>query len=176
MTLPPTAFDRALKRTLGFEGGEANHPKDRGGHTYRGVTQRTYDAWRRKRNLALRRVTEIEDWEVRALAREEFWLPCACDQLPAALAMAVFDMAYHSGPHDAAMALQRAVGVKRDGKVGPHTIAAVRAAGHDVVRRFLHARAAEIQDILQRDPEQVAFLEGWIVRCIDESWYHSPRV
>jgi lysozyme family protein len=181
---PPSAFDRALAETLGVEGGASSHPKDHAGaglppgtvHTYRGITQRTYDAWRRKRNFALRAVTLIEDWEIRALSQDEFWRPCKCDQLPAALALAVFDMAFHSSPRDACRALQRAVGVTRDGDIGPVTLAAVRAGGHDVVRLFLHARAAEIQDILRAHPDQVVFLEGWIVRCIDQAWKRARNV
>jgi lysozyme family protein len=38
------SFDDALLETLHYEGGIANHPKDRGGLTNYGVTQKTYDA------------------------------------------------------------------------------------------------------------------------------------
>ena len=48
------AFRRALDRTLGYEGGLVAHPADPGGRTYQGVTQRTYDAWRRTTGQAVR--------------------------------------------------------------------------------------------------------------------------
>ena len=165
-----TPFERALLVTLGFEGGEANHPLDRGGHTYRGITQGLYDRWRRKKGREHRKVTEIDDSEIEAIALEEFWLPCRCNDLPADLAVAVFDMAFHSGVGDARRALQKALGVTQDGIIGEHTLAAARAAGPDAVSDFLKARGAELQDILIRDPSQVIFLEGWINRLIDFAW------
>ena len=36
-------FDRALSLTLRYEGGYVNHPKDPGGATNKGVTQKVYD-------------------------------------------------------------------------------------------------------------------------------------
>jgi lysozyme family protein len=39
-------FQPSLAFTLGFERGKVDHPKDPGGRTNRGITQRTYDAHR----------------------------------------------------------------------------------------------------------------------------------
>jgi lysozyme family protein len=44
-------FERALQRVLAHEGGFSNHPKDPGGATMKGVTQATYDAWRKSEGL-----------------------------------------------------------------------------------------------------------------------------
>jgi lysozyme family protein len=164
-----TPFERALENTLGFEGGEAHHPLDRGGHTYRGITQGLYDRWRRKKGREYRRVTEIDESEIEAIAMEEFWLPCRCNDLPGDVAVAVFDMAFHSGVGDARRALQRAVRVEQDGILGEQTLAAVRLAEPKrLIRDFLKARGAELQEILIRDQSQVIFLEGWINRIIDQ--------
>lgn len=164
-------FERAMEQTLGFEMGEANHPKDRGGHTYRGITQALYDRWRKRKGFPLRTVTEVTDDEIVAIAREEFWDPCRCGELPAHLAIAVFDMAFHSSPRDASIALQQALGVIVDGQVGMKTIAASRAAGPDIVLAFLKARAREMRDIWLRDPEQLrSFGAGWMNRLLDQAW------
>ena len=40
-----TRFDECLPLVLVHEGGYVNHPKDPGGATNKGITQRTYDAW-----------------------------------------------------------------------------------------------------------------------------------
>lgn len=171
---PVSAFDRALEQTLDLEGGESNHPDDRGGHTFHGFTQELYDAWRKKSGLDTRPVTQITRAEERRIALEEFWLPCKCDQLPDALALAVFDMAFHSSPHDAAIALQESLQVKADGAIGPKTVAAARAAGPVGVLYFLKRRGAEMVDIWKRDRSQlVSFGEGWINRLLDQAWSAS---
>jgi hypothetical protein len=54
--------------------------------------------------------------------------------------------------------------------IGPKTVAAARAAGPVGVLYFLKARGAEVQQILIDDPSQVANLEGWINRLLDQAW------
>lgn len=166
-----TAFDRALRQTLGFEGGWSNHSGDRGGATHYGVTQAAYDAWRTTTGQPRRPVELISDDEVRAVYRDDYWAPCRCDELPEPLARAVFDMAVNSGAWNAKIALQRALGVKADGVVGPVTLAS--AAASDVkamVLRFLKKRAAYIQDVIYAQPADVQFLEGWINRLLDQAF------
>lgn len=166
-----SAFDRALEQTLEFEGeGFTDLASDRGGATYHGFTQRLYDGWRKKQGLPARGVKLITKAEERAIAMEEFWLPCKCDQLPDELAIAVFDMAFHSSARDAKSALQKALNVKRDGVIGPKTAAAAHAAGPVGVLYFLKARGAEMQEILLRDQSQAINLEGWINRLLDQAW------
>lgn len=168
-------FDLALKRTLGFEGGTSNSAIDRGGFTHRGITQKLYDWWRKKHGLALRGVVFVEDAEIVAIAEEVFWTPCRCGEIPPALALVTFDMAFNSGPSDAIVALQAAVGAHQDGDFGPQTLAAVHARGADpdVVLRFLMARGAHIQETIADDPPQLGNLEGWTNRLLtqlDQAW------
>lgn len=169
-----SAFDRAYDLTEDMEDAPGtaddvvNDPDDRGGLTYKGLTQGTYNGWRAKHKLLPRPVTQSTAGERRQLALEEFWLACKCDQLPEPLAMAVFDMAYHSKAVDARKTLQRALLVKVDGDIGPKTIAAARAAGPIGVLRFLKARGAVMQDIWIRDHSQLKYAEGWIARLLDQ--------
>lgn len=167
-----TAFDTALERTLGFEGGYAHVKGDRGGPTNYGVTQKAYDGWRVTTGQPKRSVNEITDAEVQALYLADYWLPCRCDELPDPLARAVFDMAVNSGVWNARETLQRAVGVKVDGHIGPVTLAAAKAKP-DAVLRFLKARAAFIQEVIYTHPGDVMFLEGWINRLLDQAWRPS---
>ena len=56
-------FERALAVVLRFEGGWSNHPRDPGGATMKGVTQKVYDRWRSKRGeptQSVRTITEVE--------------------------------------------------------------------------------------------------------------------
>jgi lysozyme family protein len=127
-----SSFDEALKRVLVHEGGYADHPADPGGATMRGVTQRVYDGWRRRRALPVRSVRLIEPAEIEAVYRLQYWDAVRADDLPAGLDYGVFDAAVHSGPGQAAKWLQRALGVTADGQVGEATLAALegqRAAG-----------------------------------------------
>lgn len=164
-----TTFDTALERTLGFEGGIESNPLDRGGRTNYGITQPSYDAWRTTTGQPKRPVDLITDVEVRAVYLADYWMPCRCDEMPDALATAVFDMAVNSGVWNAKLALQRALGVKADGIVGPATLSAIKATP-DIVLRFLKQRAGLITEIVIDRPGQAAFLHGWINRLLDQAW------
>lgn len=162
-----TAFQLALAQTLVFEGSVfTDDPRDLGGATLRGVTQRTYDAWRATTGQSKRSVAFMGEDEMQAIYLANYWMPCNCDLLPAPLAGFVFDMAVNSGVWNAKLALQRVVRVRADGVIGPVTLAAITKTP-DVARRYLKQRAALLQEILAEHPGQVAFLEGWIVRLID---------
>lgn len=161
------AFRAALAKTLAYEGGIADHPADRGGRTNQGITRAAYDAWRRARGLHVRPVDELEDGERDAIYFETYWLPCRCDELPERLAAAVFDMAVNSGTWNAKLALQAAARVKRDGFIGPVTLAAARSVS---VLDFLRRRASLIQDVIAERPSNVVFLEGWINRLLEQAW------
>jgi lysozyme family protein len=122
------SFPAALAATLRYEGGYSNHPKDPGGATMRGVTQRVYDAWRRTRGLKPRSVKVITDAELAQLYRLQYWAAVRGDDLPAGIDAAVFDAAVNSGPVRAAKWLQAALGVSQDGHIGAVTIDAARHA------------------------------------------------
>lgn len=134
-----------------------------------GVTQKTYDAWRKTTGQPLRPVDDMTDLELKAIYFSDYWTPCNCDALPENLARAVFDMAVNSGPWNAKLALQRSLRVRADGVIGPATIAAAKATP-DAVLQFLKRRGAFIQEILIARPTQVAFLEGWLNRLLEQAW------
>lgn len=168
-----TPFDEALRRTLGFEGGESDVVGDRGGHTKWGVTQRTYDAWRTTTGESRQSVALMTTLEMRTIYHEDFWDAIHGDELPIPLALVVFDMAVNSNPHAAALTLQRSLGVNADGKIGAVTIASAHTRGMGAVLAFLKQRAAFLQDVIRTHPTDVQFLEGWICRLLDQAW--SPR-
>ncbi|WP_426956086.1 glycoside hydrolase family 108 protein [Muricoccus radiodurans] len=119
-------FDRCLSPVLEMEGGFVNDPRDPGGATNMGITHRT---------LADFRETEVTEDDVRNLTRSEareiyrarYWTPLRCADLPLGVDLMVFDFGVNAGPGRSAKLLQRCVGVKQDGAIGPITLAAVRA-------------------------------------------------
>ncbi len=75
-------FERCLAITLKWEGGYSNHPDDPGGPTMRGIIQREYDAWRKRHGGRLRPVRQIEEDELQAIYRTEYWDAMGCEDLP----------------------------------------------------------------------------------------------
>ncbi len=124
-------FESALKHVLVHEGGWADHPKDPGGATMKGVTLVTY---RRhfgedKSKDDLRNIT---DEELGQIYRSGYWSKCRCDDLPSGVDYAVFDAAVNSGPGRGAKWLQAAVGATQDGGIGPNTLSKVEE--HDPIQ------------------------------------------
>lgn len=155
-------FERALKLTLGFEGGLSNDPDDRGKLTNFGVTQAAYDRFRRLNALSARSVTSITAPEVSALYRTEYWIPAHCPDLPERLALCVFDAAVNHGPGQAIRLLQDALGLTIDGIFGLRTRAAVEDVDEPtVIARYLDARQAFYDAIVSHDPTQSKFAHGW---------------
>lgn len=154
-------FERCLTEVLHHEGGWANHPRDPGGATMKGVTQRVYDSFRDKTGKPRQSVRHIEDGELRTLYRLGYWLAAGCDGLPAGPDLMVFDLAVNSGVKRAALFLQEAVGAKADGKVGPMTLAAARAVPPaDLVKRLRDRRERFYRAL----PTFDTFGKGWMRR------------
>ena len=133
-------LERWLPEVLQHEGGYVNHPKDPGGATNKGITQKTYDSWRDRAGQPRQSVRNIRDDEVTAIYRRGYWDKVRGDELPAGVDYAVFDFAVNSGVSRASKYLQEVVGVTQDGVIGPATIAAVRRHAPVGVIRELCAR------------------------------------
>lgn len=114
-------FDTALKEVLHHEGGFVNHPKDPGGMTNLGVTKATYEAWiGHKVDERIMRSLTVD--KVRALYKVRYWDTVRGDDLPSGLDLCVFDFAVNAGPNRAVRYLQRLIGAKEDGQIGPKTL------------------------------------------------------
>jgi len=121
-------FASALKHVLVHEGGYVNHPKDPGGATNKGVTQRVYDGFRLKSGLAKRSVKEITDAEVSKLYKAQYWDAVNGDELPTGVDYVVFDGAVNSGVSQSVKWLQRSLPGYTgaiDGDLGAGTLGAV---------------------------------------------------
>lgn len=121
-------FDNALARVLVSEGGFTNNPKDPGGATMKGITQRVYNGFRTRNNLPTQTVQSISDVEVSRIYKEQYWDIAKCDMLPVGISYCVFDGDVNSGVGQSVKWLQRALGVAVDSQMGPATIAAANDA------------------------------------------------
>lgn len=129
--IKPSNFDAALVRVLVSEGGYVNNPKDPGGATNKGITQRVYNLYRNRLNLSGQSVQSISDAEVRQIYKEQYWDVAKCDALPVGVSYCVFDGDVNSGVSQSTKWLQRALGLAVDGTIGPNTIAAANEADPD---------------------------------------------
>lgn len=91
-------FSACLAFVLKYEGGEANVPGDPGGRTNEGITQRTYDGWRRGRGLPTQDVYRMPDSERDAIYKGKYWDVIHGDALAPGVDLALFDVAVNSGP------------------------------------------------------------------------------
>jgi lysozyme family protein len=162
-------FQRALAFVLKAEGGYTNHPSDRGGPTNKGILQREYDQYRRDNGLPSADVRDILNAEVEDIYLHDYWLAGRCDRMPWPVSLAHFDACVNTGVAQAAKFLQRTVGTRDDGVVGPLTLAALtsaleRESPGALAARLARQRIAFYRGLAKRDPEQRVFLKGWLNR------------
>lgn len=150
-------FDQAFHELLGHEGQYSNNPADPGGATCWGVTERVARA---KGYTGDMRDLPVEFAKERVY-RPDYWDVIRADELPPALRYAVFDAAVNSGPKQALLWLQRAIGAEADGRIGQQTISMSRAAQPDfALRRMISQRLRFMADL----PAWPSFGRGWAKR------------
>ena len=136
---PAEVYARALEVTLAEEGGLSDHPADKGGRTYRGVTTVTYNAYRTSRGLESQDVALISQTELEDVYRS-YWTAVDGDTLAPSLAVVAFDVSINSGP----------------GRARAWLAEGHRTAGALTARRLLHYADLSTWDI---------FGQGWARRA-----------
>lgn len=165
------SLEAALSLLLLEEGGWSNHPNDKGGATFNGVTQATYDDYRtrlaKKPKQSVRKTTEDE---VRNLYEVMYWRAAGCDRLPWPISYMTFDAAVNSGVSRAVRWTQAGMGIQQDGQVGPNTISvaqqAVLEGDGKKLLGIVDARTEFLARLVQRSPTQASFLLGWWRRTL----------
>ncbi len=147
-----SAFEAAFRRTVAWEGGYVNHPSDPGGETNFGISRRAYP----NENIAGMTLERAQ-----FLYRRDYWQPCRCDDLPAPVAIEIFDAAVNSGVGQAVRWLQRALGVADDGVIGPMTVSAAASSSSPALcARMLGERLAFVSSL----STWPSFGRGWAKR------------
>lgn len=128
-----TSYDKAFEIVVGLEGGYVNDPRDPGGETKYGISKRAYP------DLDIASLTLDQ---AKQIYRRDYWELCNCGAMPFYLAVSVFDCAVNQGVETAKKMLQKSLGVKEDGVIGPQTLAAMqKASAIDVCSMFMSERA-----------------------------------
>jgi len=152
-------FDTAFERLLGHEGAYSFHPDDPGGETMWGVTVAVA-----RENGYTGPMKSLPVDVAKAIYKKQYWDPVRADELPPAIRYHVFDAAVNSGVGQAGKWLQRAVGVPDDGRIGPITCNAARAAQPGDLIRRMNAHRLKFMTDLKNWP---SFSRGWARRIAD---------
>lgn len=164
-------FDVVFDRVVGHEGGFQADPRDRGNWTGGevnkgklvgtkfGLAAMTYPDVDIK-NLTVSQAKDIyfRDW----------WTRLGMGGWSKALAYQMFDAAVNHGSGRANQFLQRAVGVKDDGVIGPVTAKAVAAMdNNDILLRFLAERLEYFTNVKTWE----SYSKGWARRVAQNLRY-----
>ena len=155
-----------------WEGGFANDHLDNGGATNMGVTIST---WRQvgydkdgDGDIDIDDLHQLTREDVMEVLRIAYWNRWRADEINnQALADILVDWLWASGKWGIIIP-QRLLGVPEDGIVGPVTISRVNNSNpYQLKIRIYNARVAFIRNIIQRDPTQKRFENGWLKRLND---------
>lgn len=156
-------FRFALAYVLGNEGGFSNHPKDRGGKTKFGITEKT------ARRYGFPNVASLTIDDAAYIYHKEYWeYEWISDE---SLATKVFDLAVNMGTSRANRLMQQAANdcgmcLEIDGVIGPKTRLAVNSLQPEAIIGKLVDRTKErYAEIIDRDPGQKVFERGWMARA-----------
>lgn len=153
------SFDTAFEIVVGLEGGFVDDPKDAGGRTKYGISQRAYPS------LDIASLT-LSDAKV--IYKRDYWDAAKCDRLPDSIAIVLFDSAVNQGIKQATKLLQRALAVNDDGVLGSLTIAAANAVNeNDVLVKFCAERALHYASLSNFS----TYGRGWMRRL-----FHVARI
>ena len=165
-------FAPALAKTLIHEGGYSNNPHDHGGSTNKGITQKTYDLWQDHVGQPQRNVKGISDSEISDIYYHFYWKPSRCEELIAQpVAEKVFDLCVNCGLKAATRILQQACNdsghlISVDGLLGDLTLGAANVCNpHDLMDALRVRAKRHYMAIVQRDPSQSVFINGWLARA-----------
>lgn len=161
-------FNEALKAILKHKGGYVNHPKDPGGRTNLGVTQKVWEEWV-GHPVGEKEMRALTPDTVAPMYKKKYWDAVKADELPTGLDYLMFDFAINAGPGRAAKTMQKAIGTTPDGAIGPKTMAALKAADPtDLIAKF----SMEKELFYKALPTFATFGKGWL-RRVDEAKSHA---
>lgn len=138
-----------------------DHPNDRGGPTKWGITLAAWSEWRGHECTAAD-VQSITEAQAREFYETEYVLAPRFHHLPEMVRAMVIDCGVNHGTRAASKWVQRAVGAKPDGVIGPKTLEAANAT--NPISLHLSVSASRIKlygKLVTKDPTQAVFAHGW---------------
>lgn len=159
------SFQVALEQVLKNEGGYVDHPLDKGGPTNYGITQKTLSDFL-GREATKEEIESLTLDVVAKIYKTNYWDRLRLSEInDMQLAHILFDQAVNRGTRKVAEQIQKSVGVKVDGIIGPITIKAINDRLSDnLLIDFVKQSQLSYISIVESNPSQIVFLKGWIKR------------
>lgn len=174
----PAQIEPIIRRLIGREGGFVDHPADPGGATNMGITFKTLERWRGGpidkrdvRNLTLKEAIQIYYqlyWQALKLHHIADWW----------VKEFIFDWCVNAGLKNPVRNIQRLVGVKSDGVLGPVTGNAIEMwmslQGNQAWSKLCDCRVRWYIRLVETRHTSIVFLEGWFRRANDMRYQAPP--
>lgn len=144
-------FKKALAFVLKWEGGFVNDPDDKGGATNKGITQSTYNRYRKRKGLQFQTVRYITQQEVEDIYFNDYWLKSGCEKMSKKFAVLCFDTAVNMGT-----GIVKATGMTRNEEF-------LKAAEYKFPEKYIEAKRAKYYEFAKYG-NQKKFLNGWLNR------------
>lgn len=153
-----------LKRLFKHEGGYSRDPTDPGNWTGGRVGKGTNKGTKygiASNSYGYLDIKNLTLDQAATIYRDDFLVPIQSGRYRDGVAFQLLDFAVNSGPNRAIKKLQKAVGVKADGRIGPISIRAIKALKEHQVIMLLNAERIEFMTRLRNWPQHG---RGWMRR------------
>lgn len=153
-----------------WEGGFSNHPNDSGGATMMGVTIGTYKTYCKKVGKPVPTVSDLKKItkvDVVDILRQLYWNPCKGDMIRNQSVANLFVNATWGSGLGYIKNMQKTLGLKADGIVGPKTLAALNDDPKKAHEKLWEARRLYFHKICLYNGANRVFLKGWLNRLND---------
>lgn len=182
-------FDKAYKRLLKYEGVYSNHPKDKGGETFKGISRTYFPSWSgwhivdyfkdKYPNTFIERLNTHENinYLVKSHYKKIFWNSFSCDSInDQKVANELFESSINIGVTRTTKFLQKSLNllnrdqslyedIAEDGLFGKNTKKAMDAClSNRKDRRYLFNLLNIFQGCRYVDIGNETFIRGWINR------------
>jgi len=156
-------FDYCIPHILEEEGGYTNNKRDPGGETKYGISKRSYPSLD---------IPALSENQAKSIYRRDYWDVNNLDSLSLPLALCVLDCAVNQGNAVAVPLLQRLVGAKDDGDIGPQTLQSIRQyVMRELVVNYMAERGVRYANTKNFE----TFGRGWMRRLL-RIFYQSTKL
>ena len=165
-------LSKELDTILASEGGFQQDKDDSGNYvngvligTNRGITPSALAKHRgvKASTITVEDIKNLTEEEAREIFKNEYFYKPKINKLPLELQPSVLDMQINAGPN-AIKILQKLVGTKQDGIIGPITLKALKD-NPVTVNQYADARIEYYKKVIKKSPEKKKFLSGWTNRA-----------
>lgn len=159
------SFESAFSKVLLAEGFYVDHPQDRGGPTNMGITISTLSDYI-GHEATVEEVKNLDVDTARKIYKTNYWDRLKLSHIiDSKFADIIFDQAVNRGTRRVAEQIQKLVGVRQDGLIGPVTLKAINNMdSKKLLIEFLKSTQDAYVSIVTNNPSQLVFLSGWIKR------------